>query len=414
MGYDASKRYLTRGVAVLDRPSRAPAPYYRPPRRYLHRRPPQRRTMLIILAAGLTLTAISLIMQNAPAQVYDVFLSYQRALQPGRDPTTWPFNAQSPWNMPIASTATFAAPGTPCTQALTDPAIPAAMNTLTWSHAVFRAHEVDPQFQVAIGYDPATNGKATITIHIPPNAAPSPPAASVGGDARMYVIDPAGRFVDEFWKMQPTRDGNWSAAVHVRTDLYGSGVGAWGVRAYGGSGLGGLLRVGELTNGIHHAIAFSVPAGKQNGQFVWPAIARDFGYPASVYQGPISMGQFAAIPPNVNLAKLGLSPQGLRLAQALQNYGGYVVDSSTNYSYYGDPPVYAELGNLARDLTRIHDQLRCVTNNTQGTVGGGTVDAPRRAELASPLQGAPWVGTRPSAPPIALMPDRRRQPGQMH
>lgn len=346
---------------------------------------PWRRAFFALVLAAIAVALPPLATSGGFVQFQAAFHGSERSLQLQRDPTQWPFAATSPWNMPIATTASFEDGNGACTQAMTQPDIRPSMNTITWSHAVYQAGSRDPLHQVTIEYDPATNGPNTIQIHIPPNAVPSPPAASQGGDARMYIIDPTQHLVDEFWKMRPVGDGNWAARVHVQNDLYGSGVEAWGTRAYGGSGIGGLIRAGELGNGIHHAIAFAVPERLQTGFFVWPAIARDFAYPPSVYHGPIPMGQFVAIPPNVNLAQLHLSPQGLRFAQALQDYGGYVVDSSTDYSYYGDPPVNSELGGLPYDLPRIQLLLRCVTNNTAETVGGGGPDAPRLAPLAPPL-----------------------------
>ena len=91
------------------------------------------------------------------------------------------------------------------------------------------------------------------------------------------------------------------------------------------------------------------------------------------------MGQLAAIPPDVDLCSLGLTPAGLVVARALQDYGGYLVDSGGALAFYAEPAVEddAALGevpllNDARgDLAKIVPQLRCVTNNTSATVGGG-------------------------------------------
>src|SRR5690606_31638440 len=109
----------------------------------------------------------------------------------------------------------------------------------------------------------------------------------------------------------------------------------WGAtRAYGGSQLGGLIREGEATRGpIEHAIAVAIPARNLGGRAVWPATSDD---QTSDYAGSIPMGSRFAIPPNVDLDSLGLSPAYLRLARALQKYGLIVVDKS------GSPCMYSE------------------------------------------------------------------------
>ncbi|MEB2320556.1 MAG: hypothetical protein OZ935_18080, partial [Pseudomonadota bacterium] len=103
---------------------------------------------------------------------------------------------------------------------------------------------------------------------------------------------------------------------------------------YGGSQLGGLIRKGEITQGpIEHAIAVALPARYLGGRAVWPATSDD---QSSDYAGVIPMGTRFAIPPDINLDSLGLSPAHLRLAKALQKYGLIVVDKS------GSPCMYAE------------------------------------------------------------------------
>jgi hypothetical protein len=247
-----------------------------------------------------------------------------------RDVALWPFQSHSPWNTPIATTAAFAGPDAPCTRDLTDPTLPVYLSTNTWSHAVFIAKATDPWAQIR--YDPASHNPQTgviATIRVPVNAEPSPPPASQGGDARIYIIDPTHHYVDEMWRATKNPDGSWYTWSYHRNDLFSSGIGHGGIRAYAGSGLGGLIRAGELTHGMRHAVAIAVPRAKEVDAWVWPAISNDVdGKPDPEYQGSIPMGQFVTIPPAVDVAQLGLSAQGMVLAQALQDYGAYVVDSS--------------------------------------------------------------------------------------
>jgi hypothetical protein len=311
-----------------------------------------------------------------------------------RDVALWPFQSHSPWNTPLAKTATFAGRDTSCTRDLTDPTQTVYLSTRTWSHAVFIAKPTDPW--AVVSYDPAYKSRTgyIATIRIPTNATPSPPPADQGGDSRMYIIDPTHHYVDEMWRATKNPDGSWRTWYFKRNDLSSSGIGQGGTRPYRGSGIGGLIRVGELTHGIHHALAIAAPTAKfMPDAWVWPAIATN-ATPAQAF-GSLKMGQLAAIPSQIDVTKLGLSPQGLVLAYAMQDYGVYLVETSENYGYYGDTPVYQELDNTAvnhHDLPLLHDLLECVTNNTADTVGGGMPSAPRMAPWA------PWLPTEPRHP----------------
>jgi hypothetical protein len=94
--------------------------------------------------------------------------------------------------------------------------------------------------------------------------------------------------------------------------------------------------------------------------------------------GNVPMGQLVGIPPDVDLCSLGLSPAGLVVARALQDYGGYLVDTGGALAFYAEPRVEddptdgeAALLDAARaDLSKIVPGLRCVTDNTSSTVGG--------------------------------------------
>ena len=146
-----------------------------------------------------------------------------------------------------------------------------------------------------------------------------------------------------------------------------------GVRAYGGSAIGGLIRAGEVQAGvINHPLAVSLALNQMQTGPVWPATSDDGGS-ASSYTGLIHMGSLIAIPRSVNLAALGLSPQGLMLATALQNYGAYVVDTGGAATFYAEPTNGMDMnavGAMRNDIGTIVAQLTMVTNNTASTVGG--------------------------------------------
>jgi hypothetical protein len=95
------------------------------------------------------------------------------------------------------------------------------------------------------------------------------------------------------------------------------------------------------------------------------------------------MGTLAAIPPSVDVERLGLTPAGLAAARALQDYGAYVVDRSGCVCLYAEPSApAAAVSGLRRDVARLRSLLRVVTNNGPASVGG---PGPRRAPLAPAL-----------------------------
>jgi hypothetical protein len=150
----------------------------------------------------------------------------------------------------------------------------------------------------------------------------------------------------------------------------------------------GLIRTGEISSGlIPHALAALMTQTMLKSVAVWPAAAFDR---SNSYAGILPMGALLAIPPTVNLTKLGLSPQGLAMATAAQNFGVYIVDSGggglTFMAELADPEIRwdgtATTPPWWRDIEIIGANLQWVTNNAAGTPGGGGTP---RAPLAPPF-----------------------------
>ncbi|MCU1373656.1 MAG: hypothetical protein JWO68_942 [Actinomycetia bacterium] len=284
----------------------------------------------------------------------------------------WPFASTSPWNMPIGSGAGYQAATDAKTATLLDTGKASAwVNAEQYSHPVYQASATDPMVTVRRA------GFVDVTFRLPLGA-----AAAAGSDRHLHVVAPDGRWLDEDWNVQGVAP-LLTTGYHVRTDLYGPGVGQGGVRAYGGSAIGGLIRTWELDQGaIGHAIAIAID-GDQLGQGpVWPATAED-GDAATSYTGNVPMGTLAAIPPSVDVDGLGLTATGRAVAHALQDYGAYVVDRSGCVCLYAEPSAStAKVGDLRHDVARLRSLLRVVTNSGPAAVGGpGT----RRAPLAPAL-----------------------------
>lgn len=273
---------------------------------------------------------------------------------------------------------------------LLDTRVPTWINAEQYSHPVYVAGPNDPLCRVAYARAPAyptpsgsTNG--VVSFRIPAGATPA-----VGSDAHLHVVDPDGRTLHETWIFSgPNASGDCTAAGYARTDLFGSGISPVdglnvGLRAYGGSSIGGLIRTWEIQSGqIRHALAVALLDDVQLKQgWVWPATQEDTGN--SDYGGNIPMGSLVAIPASVDLSTLGLSPSGLVLARAFQDFGAYIVDTSDGFSVYAEPSSAPLLAAMRADLPKIRAQLRVVTNNGPASVGGGGTP---RVPVAPPLSG---------------------------
>ena len=305
-------------------------------------------------------------------------------LGPGaRSPVLQPFSADSPWNTPLGQGAELEPVDAPCTQALRDPQSTSDINAAEWSHPIHQARPTDPLRSIFV------DGELKARVRVPADAQPALPR-SRDSDGHLHLIDPSGRWVDELWRARRNKDGSLVAEAYHRNDLYGPGIEQGGARAYGGSAIAGLIRRGELTVGIRHALALALPRRLQKLGPVWPATLMDDGAEAD-YRGAVPMGQLVALPREVDLKALGLGPQGLVLGRALQDFGAYDVDSSSDITLYAEPAAEDELGTARGDWAKLRPLIRCVRNSKKGAAGG---PGARVAPAVQPLKAPP----EPAAP----------------
>ena len=233
----------------------------------------------------------------------------------------------------------------------------------------------------------------------------------------LAVLMPDGRTLKQ---TQPfarcTPEYGTSRYVFGDEDLYG--LGHYG--AHGGSGLsciGGTLRVGELAPGagpIRHALKVNLYAARnlhydeETRGYRWPARRAD-AYAARTYgtrgapAKACRMGALLALPPMLTDESLGLETEpARRLAQALRDYGAYVVDD-TAWDVYGLVTEWGPAGRVteefkrvwgfpinprrrdnawSRDMDRLFTNLHVVDNNGPDRIGGG---GQPRVPLAEPL-----------------------------
>ena len=220
-----------------------------------------------------------------------------------------------------------------------------------------------------------------------------------GARADITVIDPERRYVHEMWHASRKKSDVIVAEGYSKNDLHGSGVGEGGERAYGGSAIAGLVRRRELSMGIRHALAMALPRTHLKLGPIWPATKQDDGA-ETTYRGTIPMGQLVTLAPKTNIGQLGLSPEGRAVAEALRDYGAYVVDASSDLTLYAEPSAEPDLTRLRQDLPKLRMLLRCVQNASREAVGGpGTRLAPSAPALRPPLP--PPATFAPSGKPAA-------------
>lgn len=252
-------------------------------------------------------------------------------------PAIWrPFNDASPWNSKIAPDAAV----DPMSDALVAdfagsyPAAPVLyINTTRYSIPVFQATAATPLRTVqlamgGLGGEGFENGASVVPI--PDDAVPS-----MGGELHLCIIDRAAR---REWGLYGAIEnaGAWTCKVGATADLGGTGVRppidggqpyfqSVGAQSCGYPLIAGLITVEELRAGrIEHALTLAY-AHPRSRYFVPPAstaqatvapLRQDFGVPC---------GGRMQLDPSLDVTALGLSPSGVTIARALQEYGAYVA-----------------------------------------------------------------------------------------
>ncbi|PID31252.1 hypothetical protein CR983_01980 [Candidatus Saccharibacteria bacterium] len=336
-----------------------------------------------------------------------------------RDPFAHPFTSTSPWNLGIKNNVDTTYDGTLFAR-------PAAVNYETFSHCVVMGTDADPLVTCV----DTNHGNYTEKWRIPSWVQPSYGSGNYS-DLHMAIVNefPDGslKICEMFgcYDRGSTRIRNRRMAV---VDLRSDGLGPYaGVRAWGGSSIGGLIRQAEIEAGeINHAIAIAVdmdnqlgkidpgqwdgtgyywdgsttnaaqqpgwnPGIKRNGfgqqlGYVWPASEQD-GFSASKYRGNIRMGTYYCIPSSVNIDNLGLNSAGLMVARAMQDYGVYVTDATSTVVvtyveyFYGrsqSPAADTFVSNLRSNIGAITNELRKVNTNNQSMPNGAPLNSTDR------------------------------------
>ena len=349
----------------------------------------------------------------------------------GRDPLTWPFPQSSIWNQPIGTGAAYVDAGfTPAANISAD----------------------DDWWIVTSSSDPVTNvynpnswthrcgGTAWNSTTAFPSALLVPDAQPP--DTPNYasaILQPDGRTIQQY---EPT------ARCAAGGPLFG--YQAPTVDIYGDGDLRRALRLRTFQHRRHHPRRGietlrrghpSCPEARGVGAevlllFFQPAgfpLAREKAddYAASQYHGTnpaLTEGSLLAIPASVNISSLGLATDaGRKIAQALQDYGGYIVDdtawddfaiateinptSSVRAQFLADYGYHIDDGGTPffNDVNTIFGALKVVDNNGPNSIGGGGTPLVPLAPPCSSLTAPPAVRLISSGDRVS---ERERVPGR--
>jgi hypothetical protein len=296
------------------------------------------------------------------------------ALPFSRNVWDWPFSVESPWNTSVGSRAMYARVSTPGWP-------PKNLTNAVLIRPIIVAGGTNARINLLAPEEPPR------PLRYPESWSPE----STPGEI-VCAIFPADNLCCEMTEPMRLPSGDIRVRERHSMDVLGHGVGwSWPrPRVIAGSAFAGLIRRGELTFGIEHALALAINARHINGDngydgHRWPGVpvapelVRQFGT-----EGNLALGALLALPPSVEVSSLGVGTAGpgFEIARALQDYGAYVVQTTDGElkliaaADAGLPPDIDEI------MTRLVPHLQLISNSSSRNIGGG---GERRRLPAPPL-----------------------------
>ena len=291
--------------------------------------------------------------------------------------------------------------------------------------------ETDPVKTVIFAPSQITRdrGSLPVEVRIPKFRWPvNPEPAGHYPDGGVAIYDRTTEMLNEFYNYR-YNDGAPLATIHRDHDIKGLGHGTVlgervGVTATGVSVMWGALQPWSLEKPDHaigHALQLILPRHSRRGAHQPQLISKEIQWPATTGDGSaghpdenlgyIPYGGLMAIPPvdkgGPDLNDLGLSPPGLRLAEALRDYGAYVIDggqmpiirTTANFS----PSLHDQLHHTKTDdLKKIYREMRLVKNSVIGATARMRENPDRGQEGFIGTPTWPAGGGEPLAPNTAI------------
>ena len=171
-------------------------------------------------------------------------------------------------------------------------------------------------------------------------------------DSHIALVDWENGWIWDMWAARRRADGDWESNSGMKYRADGSGVfdrtefaahngesiHPYGPgRAAGVPVLAGTIMHDEVTQGrIEHRLAFATQAAALQRCVYPPACWTDGGWNAGLPEGAV-----VQLDPSLDLSRFELSPGGLVVARALQEYGAVCVDVALGHPLYGEG-LYAD------------------------------------------------------------------------
>ncbi len=214
------------------------------------------------------------------------------------------------------------------------------INTTRFTPALYVAYNTDPVYDIKgrncqhrwNGWDKELNRQLQ-GVHVPADL-----QADQSSDGSVSIYNADTNEVVELWKARQV-DGQWQACWGGKiaaanrasgTFTYGYGASASGLALWGLT-----IRQSELLAGhIDHVISLAIPYTKK-GTISWPANRTD-GYKSGTQ---LAIGQRLRLPASLDLSAMRLSPVARTIAQAAQEYGIIVSDTSGSVAFSAENPI---------------------------------------------------------------------------
>jgi hypothetical protein len=196
---------------------------------------------------------------------------------------------------------------------------------------------------------------ATITgIPVPAEA-----VQGVGSDGQIVIWNPSTGVEYSFWQFGQDASGAYSATngyrYHTTAGYHGRVADGLAGRGAGTPYFAGLVRKWEIDQGrIDHALAFAYDS--PSADFVYPASKSDGGNFGGADGVDLPEGTRLQLNPALttnDFVAMGLAPEAIIIAKALQRYGMYTIDHSGSSKIYLEDRTTAHWPtNINRNLVR--------------------------------------------------------------
>ncbi len=320
-----------------------------------------------------------------------------------RDPFHYPGSSYSVWNTSIGSQAIWSEESAPDTIQLNR--LASTINAGSYSTNVYQGKSVDPIGRITyadLTENPivsAATGRpsARVSLRLPLGMTPSPSGPDDSGiavgtaDNPRYFHTGFSAVVDKpnlvtIGHGKPIDCYNQNV---IAADQYMIGIGIIRFRETVIDGvIAHMLQCGLSTDRIR-------PPDTTCTNLAWPNRQCDSDGPFGLFDGQIQYGATFGIPSTVDVLALGLSPGGLMLARAMQDYG--LMHNISSPSEKNRIILYAEgaleatpqLLEMRASLPTLVPLLRIMRNQAPNSIqGGGTRRRPLRA---GPLPDLPAI-----------------------